>query len=336
MQDGVSFDEHHHRFDILRGHLAENDDFWYLMRAEENRVLYGGNVEQKPRAAPSAPPRRYFNCFYDSFKQREGEFCRKLLKEVLQKEWAERDRLNEYERDEFYGISRFAGRVLGVPEWSRLHCVSLPLMESEEFGRRMIVSEFFAMLLEAVSLFEVLHRRTIVFAEEPLARKPIEGEEVHEWVESRRLQVERERREALALEAGERQRNLAYFSWKQQQAYQVFLFEQSEQEERMDVERLQRFHAGVLAQHFHKEHKEARYHQLKYQMRQRLLPVELTRTIVGDEVTERSAIMLLQHDRFCALQAEEVKSYLWTRRNALLNELVDRERGGEGCADIYM
>ncbi|RNF07492.1 hypothetical protein TraAM80_03348 [Trypanosoma rangeli] len=336
MHNGVSLDEYQQRFDLLRGHLVENDGDWYFMRAQENRLLYGGEVKHKPTAASSALQRRYFNCFYDSFRQRNGEFYRNLLNEVMQKEWAERGRLNEYEEEEFYGICRSAGNVLGVAEWGGLYYTSLPPLESEEFGRRMIISKFFAMLLEAVSLLEVLHRRTIVFAEEPPARKLIEGEEVHEWVESRRLQVERERQEEMALEAGERQRYLAYCGWKQQQAYQVFLFGQSEQEERMDVERLQRFHAGVIAHHFYKEHKEARYHQLRYQMRQRLLPAALARGIVGDEVKERSVILLLQRDRYSALQAEEVKSYLWTKRNALLNELVDRERGGKGCVYTYM
>ncbi|EKG02835.1 hypothetical protein TCSYLVIO_006128 [Trypanosoma cruzi] len=336
MCEGVTSDEALHRFDLLRQHLFEEDDTWYAMRAEENRLLYGGTVGRKPKATASIPQRRYFNCFYDSFKQRDDKFNLNILREVLQKEWAEREKLNEYEEEEFYATCRCAGNALGVTAWSRRYRTSLPLVEAEEFGRRMIVTEFFAMLLEAVFILEGLHRRTISFLWEPLARKAIEGDEVHKWVESRRCQVERERREESMFEAGERQRELAYHNWKRQQAYQVYLFEKSEEEERMDVERLQRFYVGIISQIFRKEHMEAQYHQLRYQMRKRLLSAELSRHIIGNEATERSNIMVLQHEQFCTLQAEEVKSFLWTRRNTMLNELVDRERGGEGCVYAYM
>ncbi|KEG11780.1 hypothetical protein DQ04_02291100 [Trypanosoma grayi] len=332
----ATLDECVDRFNLFRDEVFEKEEAWYSMRAEENHLLFGCFDDRRPRMCKETEEKRYFKCFYDSFKHREDRFYKSLLVKVIEKESAERVILNEHEHEEFYAICRHAGDILGVPEWSRFHCTSLPVPEAEDRGRRIIKGEYFAMFLEAVSILEVLHRRTIMFSEEPVARNIIAGAEVHDWIESRRQQVERERLEELAADAKERQRRLAYHNWKRQQAYQVFLFEQSEQEERMDTERLQRLHAGILAQAFHAEHKEARYQQLRYEMRQRQVPVECSRDLMAKEATERSAVMLLQRDYFRTLQAEEVKSFLWTRRNMMMNHVMDRERGGGEYVYTFM
>lgn len=334
----VLLDESVYRFDLLSDQLLAVDGVWYSMRASENRVLYGDSAGRRARVAEETPRRRYFNCFYGSFKKKDDTFYANLLAEVLQQEFAERVRLNKHQHEEFCAICRYAGNTLGVHEWIYFYCTSLPITKMEELGRRMIQSEFWAMLLEAVCVLEVLHRRTVMFVEEPTGRRKIGCQEVPDWIECRRRQVERERREELARsEEGDGHRPLDHFNWRRQQAYQVFLFEQSEQKERIDVERLQGFHAGVIAKLFFREHREARYHQLKYELRQRLLPAELSRDLVAQEATARSALMLMQHDHFHALQADEVKSYLWTKRNAMLNEDVERRRGlkEDMCATMW-
>ncbi|KAH9589282.1 hypothetical protein LSM04_005625 [Trypanosoma melophagium] len=324
----VALDESVDRFQVLRDRLFDVGDTWYSMRAEENHLLYGSSVTGKPKEVHKPPERRFFKCFYDSFKERDDRYHLSLLGDVIATESLERATLKSYESEEFSSITRYAGEVMRVPQWCRFYFTKLPIFEAEEMERRMIKREFYAMLMEAVSILEVLHRRVILFTEEPAARSDIASTETHEWIECRRQQVERERQEELAEHARERQRGLLYHDWKKKQEYQIFLFEQSEQEERMDVERLQRLHIGTVAQLFHAELKEARYHQLKYQLRQRLLDPQLSRNIMAEEATERSSIMLLQRDQFRTLEAEEVKSFLWTRRKMMINDDVQSERCG--------
>ncbi|ORC92582.1 uncharacterized protein TM35_000033350 [Trypanosoma theileri] len=316
------------RFQMVRDRLFDVDYTWYTMRAEENHLLYGSSLTRRPIDRYKPPERKFFKCFYDSFRERDDKYHLSLLYDVIAKESLERATLRSYESEEFSSIARHAGEVMRVPQWCRFYFNKLPVIEAEEMERRMIKSEFYSMYLEAVTVLEILHRRVILFTEEPAARNSIVAAETHDWIECRRQQVERERQEELEENARERKRLLLYHDWKKKQEYQIFLFEQSEQEERMDVERLQRLHIGTWAQLFHAELKEARYHQLKYQLRQRLLNAECSRNIMAEEATERSSIMLLQKDQFRTLEAEEVKSFLWTRRHMMVNEAVEGERCG--------
>lgn len=200
---------------------------------------------------------------------------------------------------------------------------ALSVMQEEVMWRWGIQNDYHHFLRDVMQVLEVLHRRSFSFADEPRCRKVIEDSERQHWIAARQRQVTRETQEAAAAEKEDRAMRLAYFAHIQQQLYQIFLLEESERDDRMEVERLQRLYASSLVEAMAKEYRHARLCQLKYEARRFELQPEVTRDLVADEALHRSWLCQDQALGFKKVQADEIRSYLASARQELLNQRVE-------------
>ncbi|SCU66522.1 uncharacterized protein TEOVI_000823500 [Trypanosoma equiperdum] len=324
----VNLDESVDRFDLVCKRLLEYDDAWYTMRVEENHLLFGDEDSTENRRKRAADERRYFKCFYDSFKGRDSKYIVALIGEVLTHEATERANLKEYEFVEFLAICNSAASVLGFESVYQVYFSSIHPIEAEEVERRVIESEYYDMLIEITFTLECLHRRVIMFVEEPAGMKVFEDGETRDWIKAHKKQVERERREEeIRMKKAEEAAALRLV-WRQREANQIFAFMETEQKERSDIEGLQGLHFRHIASRQFTEVREARYHQKKYELLQRLLSAEASRSLAAEETTGRINLMLQQRDYHLALAADCAMSFYSTRRNVLMNELMTKERYG--------
>lgn len=246
-----------------------------------------------------------------------------LVTELIMWERELRAQLQRHEREELVQMVWGVEGTL-LPVMAGLRDVNALGVEQEEAVQRWcLYDKYFAFLLDAAALQEVLHRRAMSFAEEPRARKRIVDAEVPHWIEARRLQVMRETQESAATENEERARRLAYFVHVQQQLYQVFLLEEGERADRMEVERLQRLYAGGFAEVMAKEYRHARLCQLRYEAMRRALRPEVARDLIADEARHRSQLCQEQALGFRKLQADEIRGYLASGRQAIRNQQVE-------------
>lgn len=232
-----------------------------------------------------------------------------LLGDLVVWERELRQQLLRHETAELTQIAHLVERVL-LPLIPALCDVSpLDLVQQEQVGRWSIIDDYYQLLLDAVELQEMLHRRATCSVVEPQQRKQIEDGEVPHWIEARRLQVMRQSRESAS--ANEEQvRRLAHFEHVQQQLYQVFLLEESEHAARMEVERLQRLHVGGLAEVIAKEYRRVRLCQLRYEAARHPLRPSLSYEIAAEEGLHRSMLSQEQAHAFKSIQAAEVRDYL--------------------------
>ncbi|KAG8343633.1 hypothetical protein ERJ75_000946000 [Trypanosoma vivax] len=326
--ENAGLDESADRFQLMCKRLCEYDDAWYLMRASENRILFADSSSKVSRKPREEEERRYFECFYESFKGYGNRYYDSLLRDILEAENSERSRVVDCQMHEFRAICTCASVSLGIPSLARIYFASLHPLEGEEVERRVIESDCFQMFIEATVLLECLHRRNIVLTYEPDAREAIQSNEAKSWIQAHKKQVDRETEEERLKAEREKTYEVAFHAWRQQQDYQVFLFAHTEYEERLDVEKMQRFYIGEIAKLYYSELKQARYHQLKHELSQRALPADLCRCVISEEVMARSNLMLAQRDGFITLMGEESKSFHRTRRHILMNDVMSRERSG--------
>ncbi|KPI83219.1 hypothetical protein ABL78_7758 [Leptomonas seymouri] len=234
----------------------------------------------------------------------------KLLRELPQWEQELRQQLLRHEAEELAQILHAAARVL-PPVIPALRSASpRDLMLQEQARRWSICGDYYQLFLDTTELQELLHRRTICMEEEPLQRKRIVDGEVQHWIEARRLQVMRENQESAATQNEELTQRLAHFKHVQQQLYQVFLLEECERADRMEVERLQRLHVGGLAEVIAKEYRRVRRFQLRYEASRHPLRSSLASEITAEEGLHRSILSQEQSHAFKGIQAAEVRDYL--------------------------
>lgn len=267
---------------------------------------------------------KYFKCFYESFVYSEQRKLRELLQQIVHAEAEVRLQLFRMEQECFAVICRSMAPLLRTVMPSLQYVNALLPEDAEAVARQVIIKEYYQMLQEALIVHEILHRRSIVFAIEPEARWHIEGAEPSEWIAARRRQVEREDMVRKGCMTKDHERTMEYLKWYAQQQNQIVLFERREVEERMDVERLERLNVGILSDLFAADFRELRYKQLKYEMGKRRLNEADVKQLNIEEVSARSFIVFEQHDRFKELKGLEVKHYLASRRNALINERLER------------
>ncbi|KPA78000.1 hypothetical protein ABB37_06761 [Leptomonas pyrrhocoris] len=184
------------------------------------------------------------------------------------------------------------------------------LAKQEQARRWAIAGDFYQLLLDITELREVLHRRAMCTTEEPQQRRRIDNAEVPHWIKARRLQVMRENQESATAQNEEQAQRLAYFEKIQQQLYQVFLLEESERADRMEVERLQRLNVGGLAEVIAKEYRRVRPYQLRYEAARHPLVASLSHEIAAEEGLYRSMLWQEQTHAFKGIQAAEVRNYL--------------------------
>ncbi|GET87478.1 hypothetical protein, conserved [Leishmania tarentolae] len=198
-------------------------------------------------------------------------------------------------------------------------------VREEAMWRRNIERDYNYLLSSVVQVLEVLHRRSVSFAQEPQCRKQIENAEGQDWIAARRRQVMRETQESAAAEKEDRAARLAYFEYLQQQQYQIFLLEERERDGRMGVERLQRLHAGTIVEEMAKDYRQARLCQLKYEAMRFELQPEVTRDLIADEALHRSRLCHDQALCFKKIRADEVRNYLGSARQELLNQRMEED-----------
>ena len=277
-------------------------------------------VSSKLAVAAAGDDGGYFTSFRNSFHPRASSSTdapatasvshyMELLGDLVVWERELRQQLLRHEAAELTQIAHLVERVL-LPLIPALCDVSpLDLVQQEQVGRWSIIDDYYQLLLDAVELQEMLHRRATCSVVEPQQRKQIEDGEVPHWIEARRLQVMRQSRESAS--ANEEQvRRLAHFEHVQQQLYQVFLLEESEHAARMEVERLQRLHVGGLAEVIAKEYRRVRLCQLRYEAARHPLRPSLSYEIAAEEGLHRSMLSQEQAHAFKSIQAAEVRDYL--------------------------
>lgn len=274
--------------------------------------------------------REYFDSFKKSFRSRTAasasgttpaatpaveasasvQHYTELLRFLMQWERELRDQLVRHEAAEVTQLVHSVEAVL-LPLIPALRDVSpLDLVQREQLGRWSIKDDFYQLLLDATELQEMVHRRALCSVEEPQQRKHVEDGEVPHWIETRRLQVMRENQESSSAQSAAQVQRLAYFKHIQQQLYQVFLLEESERADRMEVERLQRLHVGGLAEVISKEYRRVRLLQLRYEAARHPLHPALSQEITAAEGLSRSVLMQEQGHAFRSMQAAEVRDYL--------------------------
>nr|CAJ2470253.1 unnamed protein product [Leishmania braziliensis] len=234
-----------------------------------------------------------------------------------------RHQLVRHEQEELTQMVWSVKKML-LPVMEALRYVNtLSVAQEEVVWRWSIRNDYYHFLLGVTQLQEVLHRRSLSFAEEPRDRKEIENVEVPHWIAARRLQVTRETQESAAAKEEERERRLAHFSFIQQQLYQIFLLGEEEQADRMDVERLQRLYAGSILEAMAKVYRHVRLCQLRYEAMGLELQPEVTRDLVADEALHRALLRQDQALGFKKMQADEIRNYLASSRQELLNRRVE-------------
>lgn len=268
--------------------------------------------------------RRYFPSFYASFLRSDVTFFDTLVKLLFKNEAKERQQLQEQEMHELILLCRGFGSVLGCLQPQLLCLNTLTAVDEESVARRLLQLQYYHMIAEACQLEEELTRRLLVFAAEPEERRKLVISESALWIESRKLQVQREECETLDERDGARRQQIEYFKWRQKQQYQLFHFQQGESQGRIEVERAERLSIGIIAGMYNSEYKEARYRQLEYEVISQALSREASLWIAGDEASFRSQILLEQLDAFRIICANEVRSFLATHRYAATNAYVDR------------
>lgn len=266
---------------------------------------------------------RYFNAFYESFTKSKTQFFASQLAQVCWQEGHSRVNLRECAHAELVSICQGVAPVLEDALPALLAVNELGPADAETIERGLIVREYFSMLIDVCRIEETLARRHIVLSEEALARETIDASEVPQWIEARRLEMDRERASECCEAEEERSRRIAYFCWKQQQLYQAFLLEQSESNDRQTLERRERLDAGAIAGQHSNSMRSARYAQLRYEDTLRALDAETSRCITALEATHRSEVLVGQHDCFRCLGALEVRSYLATTRHQMENEYME-------------
>ncbi|KAG5508983.1 hypothetical protein GH5_06207 [Leishmania sp. Ghana 2012 LV757] len=248
-----------------------------------------------------------------------------LMCELLQWERELRQQLVRHEQEELTQIVWSVEETLSPVMAALRNVHNLSVAQAETVWRWCIRNDYNRFLLDVTQLQEVLHRRSLSFAEEPRCRKMIENAEVPHWIEARRLQMMREAKESAAVENADRARCLAYFAFVQQQLYQIFLLEERERAGRMDVERLQRLYAGALAETRAKEYRHVRLCQLRYEAMYGELRPEVARGLVTEEALHRTRLCHDQALAFKKLKADEIRSYLASSRQELLNSRMEED-----------
>ncbi|KAG5482044.1 hypothetical protein LSCM1_05759 [Leishmania martiniquensis] len=248
-----------------------------------------------------------------------------MVCELVQWERELRQQLVRHEQEELtqmvWGVERTLSPVMAALR----HVNNLSVAQEETVWRWSIRNSYCRFLLDVTQLQEILHRRSLSFAEEPRCRKAIENAEVPHWIEARRLQVMREAKESAAAESEDRARRLAYFAFVQQQLYQIFVLEEWERAGRMDVERLQRLYAGALAEAMAKEYRHARLCQLKYEAACDELQPAVARDLMAEEALHRTQLCQDQALVFQKIAADEIRSYLASSRQELLNSRMEKD-----------
>nr|CCC94429.1 conserved hypothetical protein [Trypanosoma congolense IL3000] len=324
LREVVSLDESVDRFNLICKQLMEYGDAWYDMRVAENHLLFGSDCSEIAGTKVKKNKKRYFSCFYDSFKGKGNEYFGPLAKEIFLQECEERRRISQYEFEERQAVYHSLPVDIRPSTLSYIYFSAMHPIDGEAGDRVVIESEYYDMLMEVTFALECLHRRSIMFLDEAVGRKEIEDKETKSWIQSHKRQTERENNEKVFQMSQEQV--LAYHSWKQWQREQIILLKETELNERLDIERLQRFHVNGIAGRYLVDLREARYHQKKYEMRQRLLPAEVARDLVLEETSHRTAIMLQQRDDYLHFVAECAKDFYATRRNVLRNSHIAEER----------
>jgi hypothetical protein len=234
----------------------------------------------------------------------------KMLRDLEVWEQELRQQLLRHESEELTELTHSVERVL-LPLIPALRDVSpLDLVQQELVGRWSIVDDYFQLLLDATELQEMLHRRALCATEEPQQRTRITDSELQHWIEARCVQVMRENQEWAATQSEEQVQRVAYFRHVQQHRCQVFLLEERERADRMEVERLQRLHVGGLAEVIAKEYRRVRLCQLRYEAARLPLRPSLSYEIAAEEGLHRSMLAQEQARAFKHIQAAEVRDYL--------------------------
>lgn len=317
-----SCDEVAHRYFIFNGRQADQKQLEYrsVMDPHSSKhVTYTPSAQVDNRKNTM----RYFQCFYNSFLYSEQRKLRELLDVIVISEAQIRYQLFQMEQECIAVICRSMAPFLAAVIPSLPFANALFPQDDEQVDRNMILYDYYQMLQEAVVIQEVLHRRCVVFIEEPTERWQIEGSEPSGWIAARRSQVEREEMVKTGCMTLDHKRVMDYIKWYSQQQNQITLFERREMEERMDVERLERLNAGIIADSYASDFRELRYQQLKYELGKRCLNENDVKKLNIDEVTARSHIVFEQFDKFKSIKGSEVKHFLATRRNCLINETVE-------------
>ncbi|KAG5508823.1 hypothetical protein JKF63_05325 [Porcisia hertigi] len=246
-----------------------------------------------------------------------------LMCELIVWESKCRQQLIRYEQEELAQMVWSVEERLS-PVMATLRDVNaLDVLQNEKVRRWSIQNDYCRFLLDLTQLQEVLHRRSLSFVMEPQCRRRIENVEVSDWIETRRLDMRREAAEYTAEKRKDRDRRLAYSEFIQQQHYQIFLMEQSEQAGRMEVERQQRLYAGCILEEMARGYRHARLCQLKYEAMRHELRPEVARNLAADEARHRTWLYQEQAVCFKKTQAEEIRSYLASSRQELLNTRVE-------------
>lgn len=266
---------------------------------------------------------RYFQCFYDSFSHLEEKKANELLDCVEKVEADLRCAITQMEKECVAVICRSMAPFLYKCMPSLLLINLLHPADAEHVSRSVIYFDYYQMLLEAATVQEIISRRNIIFSVEPQSRQKIENIEPYEWIAARQRQVNREEAVRTGQNTQDFKKTLDYLRWCEQRQKQLFFFEQSEVEERMDVERLERLHAGLIFELFLSNFREIRYNQCTYSKWKCELNQEDVKHLSKEEFSARSAIMYYQFESFKLIGGMEVRHFLKTRRNTLVNERVE-------------
>lgn len=310
--------------------------YWIYSQAcdEQNDLVYRSVMDRyKSISLPTAkaPPggnlsesqSRYFKSFYDSFVYSEKRKFKELVEEIVKAEGQLRLQIFLMEKNCFATLCRSMAPHLKSILPSLMFVNALLPAQAECVARRLIHVEFFEMLKEALIIQEIMHRRQIVLVGEPDERWQIEGAEPTNWIESRKKQVEREEMLKKGCLTLEQERTMEYIIWYSQQQNQISLFVRREIEERMDVERLERLSIGIFSDLFARDLRELKYKHLKYEMSKRCLNEPDVKRLSAEELGARSFLVFEERDRYKEILGLEVKNYLHTRRNVLINERLE-------------
>lgn len=266
---------------------------------------------------------RYFKCFYDSFFHLEEKKTNELLNYVEMAESNLRCAIIQMENECVAVICRSMAPFLYKFMPSLLLINLLHPADAERVSRSLIFCDYYRMLLEAASVQEIIFRRNIIFSVEPQSRQKIENIEPSEWIAARRRQVDREEAVRTGRNTQDYEKTLDYLRWCEQRENQLFLFEQNEVEERMYVERLERLHAGLIFESFFTNFRKIRYNQCTYKKGKYKLNQEDVNRLSKKEFSARSTVMCDQFEGFNLIKGLEVRHFLKTRRNILVNERVE-------------
>lgn len=280
--------------------------------------------EMAPETLPLRSSGRYYASFYKSFSIRHGECSStSLMRDLVEYEGELRFQIVANEQEELVRIVSIFEAPFSLGALNLMQQHSLPVDQEERVCRWRILHEYYQMLLEASIVEELLSRRHVEYNLEPTARRQTQGCEADDWIESRKIQLLRMKNEYEETQNRERALRIAYFEWKLQQEYQLFLFEQSEKSDRLEVERQQRLNAGILAGLYNNEFRVANYHQLRYALLRQSLSAEVCREIVAAEARERTFLFCEEVNTFKRIRAAECRSYLTCSRHSLINSSAE-------------